>query len=247
MKTPALAIGWTIWRRHRVGLTATAFCVFLAVVACAVVRATLGPGEAIQACGEAVIPLAVCALYLAAVFAFGFDCDLATAGTAFPSRMFTLPVRTAALAGWPMAFGALAVGSLWLITASLILRPAGLDVPLWWPALLTGADLAWRQPLAWWPCGLAWLRIVVALVVAHLPITGTMLALRLDVPEWAVSLLLVVALAAGMVLAWAGVARARGGDIASWRWMTNVGAWFVSRSSRLRSGSGSRQTSASSA
>ena len=31
MKTPALAIGWTIWRRHRWGLSATAACVSAAV------------------------------------------------------------------------------------------------------------------------------------------------------------------------------------------------------------------------
>jgi hypothetical protein len=226
MKTPALAIGWTIWRRHRWGLSAAAVCVVVVVLACSVGRAVLGPGEALQLCGEAAVPLAVCALYLVAVFAYGFDSDLATAGTAFPSRMFTLPVRTAALAGWPMAYGAAAVGSLWLITASLIFRPAGLDVPLWWPALLAAAQLAWMQALAWWPFGLAWLRIVVALLVAHLPITGTMLALRLDVPEWVVSALLVVVLSAGLVAAWAGVARARSGDVASWRWLTNVGTSF---------------------
>ena len=51
----------------------------------------------------AIIPLVLCALYLAAVFAHGFDTDLATAGTAFPARMFTLPVQTGALAGWPLA------------------------------------------------------------------------------------------------------------------------------------------------
>jgi len=234
MKTPALAIGWTIWRRHRGGLTATAFCVLFAVVACAVSRATLGRGEALEACGGIAVPLVVCALYLAAVFAYGFDCDLATAGTAFPSRMFTLPVRTAALAGWPIAFGALAVGALWLVTATLILMPAGLDVPLWSPALLAAAQLAWMQALAWWPFGLAWLRILVALLVAHVPITGTMLALNLGVPGGAVSVLLVVVLTAGMVAAWAGVSRARGGEVASWQWLTNIGTWFAGRASPIR-------------
>ena len=110
MKTPALAIGWTIWRRHRWGLSATAACVAAVVGASAVARAVLDPGDALQACGIAITPLAVCALYLAGVFAYGFDTDLATAGTAFPSRMFTLPVRTGALAGWPMAYGAGALG-----------------------------------------------------------------------------------------------------------------------------------------
>ena len=119
MKTPALAIGWTIWRRHRWGLSATAACVTAVVAASSVARATLDPGDALQTCAMIVTPLAVCALYLAAVFAFGFDTDLATAGTAFPSRMFALPVRTGALAGWPMVFGTAAVALLWLVTAEI--------------------------------------------------------------------------------------------------------------------------------
>ncbi|HKB04157.1 MAG TPA: hypothetical protein VKD90_18180, partial [Gemmataceae bacterium] len=117
MKTPALAVGWTIWRRHRLGLTATAACLIVAVGVSALARAFLDPGNALETCAMLVSPLAVCGLYLAGVFAFGFDTDLAAVGTAFPSRMFTLPVRTGALAGWPMAYGAVAVGLLWLTTA----------------------------------------------------------------------------------------------------------------------------------
>ena len=145
MKTPALAIGWTIWRRHRWGLIATAACVAITAAASAGVRAFCDPGDALQMCAMLVMPLFACALYLASVFAHGFDTDLVTAGTAFPSRMFTLPVRTGALAGWPMAYGAAALALLWLVIAGLILRPAGLDVPLWWPALMAAAVLVWMQ------------------------------------------------------------------------------------------------------
>jgi hypothetical protein len=230
MKTPALAIGWTIWRRHRWGLTATAACVVAVVAAGTAARMLLDPGDSLQVCGMIVLPLTVCALYLAAVFAYGYDTDLATAGTAFPSRMFTLPVRTAALAGWPMAFGAMAVGLLWLIAAGMILRPAGLDVPLWWPALLFATVLAWVQALVWWPFGLAWVRIVVGMLLAHLPITATMTALKLDAPEWAISVGLGVALAAGLLAAWVGVGRARRGAVSSWEWLSRVGAVFARRS-----------------
>jgi hypothetical protein len=238
MKTPALAIAWTIWRRHRWGLTATVACLAVAVGASALARAFLDSGNALETCAMLVGPLAVCALYLVAVFAFGFDSDLAAAGTAFPSRMFTLPVQTDALAGWPMAYGAAAVALLWLTTAGLIFRPAGLDVPLWWPALLAAAELAWLQALVWWPFGLAWLRVLVALLVAHVPITGTMLVLRLDAPEWAVSAGLGVALAAGLVAARAGVARARRGTVAPWGWLSRVGASFE-RADRQRTRFGS--------
>jgi hypothetical protein len=238
MKAPALAIGWTIWRRHRWGLTATAGCMAAVVAASTVARAVLDPADALQACGIAVAPLTACALYLAAVFAHGFETDLVTAGTAFPARMFTLPVRTTALAGWPMAYGAAALALLWLVAAGLILRPAGLDAPLWWPALMAAAVLAWVQALVWWPFGLAWVRLVVGLVVAHLPISGTMLALKLDVPEWAVSAGLGVALAAGLVAARAGVGRARRGAVGSWGWLSRVGA-SLDRRPAPRAGFGS--------
>ncbi|HKB04900.1 MAG TPA: hypothetical protein VKD90_21935, partial [Gemmataceae bacterium] len=101
---------------------------------------------------------------------------------------------------------------------------AGLDVPLWWPALLAAAVLAWVQALVWWPFGLAWVRVLVGLLVAHVPISGTIVALRLDVPEWMVSIFLAFALAAGVVAARAGVARARRGAVASWSWLSRVGA-----------------------
>lgn len=238
MKPPALAIGWTIWQRHRWGLTATAGSVAAAVVASAVARAMLDSGDALQACGIAATPLAVCALYLAAVFAHGFDTDLATAGTAYPARMFTLPVRTVALVGWPMAYGTATFAVLWLITAGLIFRPAGLDVPLWWPALLWAAELAWIQALVWWPFGLAWLRVVVGLLVAHIPVTGTMLAQKLDLPEWVTLTFLGVAYPLGLLAAWVGVARARRGVVPSWEWLSSVGA-SVDRLSAPRAAFGS--------
>jgi len=232
MKTPALAIGWTIWRRHRWGLIATAACVAIAVAASAGVRACRDPGDALQLCGMLVMPLFACALYLASVFAHGFDTDLVTAGTAFPSRMFTLPVPTGALVGWPIAYGAAALALLWLVIAGLILRPAGLDVPLWWPAVMVAAVLAWMQALVWWPFGLAWVRIVVALLVVHLPISATMVALKLDVPEWAIAAGLGVALLVGLMAAWLGVARARCGVVPSWEWLTNVGTSIDQRARR---------------
>jgi hypothetical protein len=238
MKTPALAIGWTIWRRHRWGLAAVAASVAITVGASAVARTCLEPGKALQMTAIALTPLFACALYLAAVFSHGFESDLVTAGTAFPARMFTLPVRTIALAGWPMAYGATALALLWLITAGLIFRPAGLDVPLWWPALMLAAVLAWMQALVWWPFGLPWARVLVALLVAHLPISGTMAALKLDVPEWAISISLGVALIVGLVAAGVGVGRARSGTVPSWTWLTGLGT-SLARPSGPRPGFGS--------
>ena len=53
-----------------------------------------------------VVPLTATFLYFLAVFSFGLSGDLAARQSMYPARMFTLPVTTAALAGWPMLYGA---------------------------------------------------------------------------------------------------------------------------------------------
>jgi hypothetical protein len=223
MMTPALAIAWTIWRRHRWGLLAASGCVAATVIGSAVIRAALDPPEALQACAITIIPLAAVAMYLAGVFAYGFDIDVAATGTAFPGRMFTLPVRTVALAGWPMAFGGAAVGLLWVVTAGLILRPAGLDAPVWWPALVLAAELTWVQTVMWWPFGLPLLRVLVGMLLVHVPVSGTMLALKLDVPEPYLLAFLGVTLVGGAGAAWVGVARSRRGAMSQWAWLSRPG------------------------
>ena len=49
-------------------------------------------------------------MYFLAVFSFGLAGDLAARQSIYPARMFTLPVTTAALAGWPMLYGTAADG-----------------------------------------------------------------------------------------------------------------------------------------
>ncbi len=44
-------------------------------------------------------------MYFLAVFSFGLSGDLAARQSIYPARMFTLPVTSAALAGWPMLYG----------------------------------------------------------------------------------------------------------------------------------------------
>ena len=59
--------------------------------------------------GTIVLPLTAAVLYLLAVFSFGLSGDLAARQSMYPPRLFTLPVTTAALAGWPMFFGRVAM------------------------------------------------------------------------------------------------------------------------------------------
>ncbi|HKB03343.1 MAG TPA: hypothetical protein VKD90_14055, partial [Gemmataceae bacterium] len=226
MMKPGLAIGWTIWRRHRRGLSVVAVSVVLVVTISAVTRAVLPPGDALEAAGIAIGVIWPATLYLAAVFAYGFDAEMSTVGSGFPGRMFALPVRTRALAGWPIAYGAAAMTALWLAVGGLVVRPAGMDVPLLWPALLVAAQLSWMQALLWWPFGTPWSRPLLGMLLGHLPMTGSMLAMQLEVPEPALVAFLAAAVVVGVIAAYGGVARSRRGDVPE--------SWLASRAAQAR-------------
>jgi hypothetical protein len=214
MTSPALAIGGMLVRRHRWGLAAVAGPLALAVAATAVVPAAMA-----EVVGLAWVLLMIGVCYLVAVFAFGFDTDVAGAGSCYPGRMFTLPVRTAALAGWPIVFGAATLAGLWLAAAGLLFRPWGYDTPLAWPALMVAAQFVWVQALLWWPFGLPWARVIVGMLIVHVPSTGVIAALNLGYSPTSVIGFLSVALVAGVVAAYAGVARARWGAVPRWDWL----------------------------
>src|SRR5256885_2683772 len=95
------------------------------------------------------VPLTTTFVYLLAVFSFGFAGDLAGRQSIYPARMFTLPVTTAALAGWPMLYGTAAAAILWLAARLLAVWPAGTGIPGMWPAPL-GADPPARKPAPAW-------------------------------------------------------------------------------------------------
>ena len=170
MLPPSLAIGWTLWRRHRWGLLLLLGYLFAAgTVAALLPVAHLTPYVVNVVFAALISPLYLLVVYLVAVLCKGFDADLNAPGSCFPPGMLTLPVRTGALAGWHLAYGAAAAGMLWLAAAWFILRPWlglwGLTVPLWWPAVLAAALVAWVQALLWLPFGLGGLRIVLATVI----------------------------------------------------------------------------------
>jgi hypothetical protein len=163
MRSPALAIAWEFHQRHRWGLAAVAGYVF----GVATIRLLILAGQPVDAdfvtfAATTIVPLASAFFYLLAVFSFGFAGDLAGRHSMYPARMFTLPVTTAALAGWPMLYGTVAMAILWLTTAGFAFVPTGVDVPRMWPALFVAVFLAWTQVFTWMPYGLPGLRVLVA-------------------------------------------------------------------------------------
>jgi hypothetical protein len=209
--------------RHRWGLAALA--TYLAGLG-TIKLLLLGPGYRATFAGPesfalvVVVPLAATFTYLLAVFSFGLSGDLAGRRSIYPTRLFTLPVTTDALAGWPMLYGTTAMALLWLATRRLAVWPADIAVPVVWPALLAAALLAWTQALTWMPYGLPGLRVLVTVVWLSVVDMVALVALQLRVPESVMAALLVPQLPLAFLVARRAVARARRGDVPDW-----LGAW----------------------
>jgi hypothetical protein len=222
MRSPAAAIAWEFRRHHRWGLMALAGYL---VVLWTIKPLIFGPGYPIKLdppngmAGLLIALLTVTFLYFVGLFTFGLAGDLAARESIYPARMFALPVTTAALAGWPMLYGAAAMASLWVATALLARWPLGIDVslPVIWPALLAAAFLAWTQALTWMPYGLPGLRVIVAVLWLTTLDAVVFVAIDSKVPESLMIAFLAPQIPLAYLTAWYAVRRARRGDVPDWR------------------------------
>jgi hypothetical protein len=219
MRSPAAAIAWEFRQRHRWGLIAlAAYLLVLATIKLLILQ----PGRSVDLDDEGfalvvVVPLTATFLYFLAVFSFGLSGDLAARQSMYPARMFTLPLTTAALAGWPMLYGTAAMAILWLSTRFLAVWPSGVDVPMIWPALLAASLLAWAQALTWMPYPMPGLRVVVTVLWLAVIDAVILLALRYKAPESLMLAILAPHVPLAYLAARFAVARARRGDLPDWR------------------------------
>jgi hypothetical protein len=220
----ARAIGWEFRRHHRWGLMALGGYV---VVFWAMKFLILGPAYPIKLdppngmAGWVIAPVSATFFYFVGVFSYGLAGDLAARQSIYPARMFTLPVTTAALAGWPMLYGTAAASSLWLAVALFLRWPVGIDVPLpfIWPALLTSAYLAWTQAFMWMPYGLPGLRVIVAALWLAAVDAIVLVAVYYKASELRMAAILAPQIPLAYLVACFAVARARRGDVPDWRGM----------------------------
>lgn len=222
MRSPALAIAWEFRQGHRFLLVALA-CYGLVL---AVINLLFpGPWEPItldtpnETAALVMVPVSMVFMYFLAIFSYGLGGDLAARKSIYPARMFTLPVTTAALAGWPMLYGAAAMAGLWLATLLFAVLPFGIDVPLIWPGLLGAVFLAWTQALMWMPYGLPGLRVIVAVLWLASLDAVVLLAIHYHAPQSLMILILAPQLPLAYLTACFAVARARRGDVPDWRGM----------------------------
>ncbi|MEO8580398.1 MAG: hypothetical protein ABI469_09115 [Gemmatimonadales bacterium] len=219
MRSAAAAIAWEFRQRHRWGLIAL---LGYLLVLTAIRLLNLEPGGSVNLDDSwsfalvVVVPLTVTFMYLLAVFTYGLSGDLAARQSTYPARMFTLPVTTAALAGWPMLYGTVAMAILWLAMRFLAVWPSGFPIPVIWPVLLAAALLAWTQALMWMPYGLRGLRVIVAMLWLATIDAVVLLALHYNARETVMVAGLAPLAPLAYLVARFAVARGRRGDVPDW-------------------------------
>jgi len=219
MRSPAAAVAWEFRQRHRWGLLAVIGYLFvLAMIKLVIVeRGQRIDLDELRFAFVAIVPLTATFMYFLAVFSFGLSGDIAARQSIYPARMFSLPVTSAALAGWPMLYGSAAMAMLWFGTRLLALWPSDVDVPVLWPALLGASLLAWTQALTWMPYPLRGLRVIITVLWLATIDAVVMVALKSKAPETVMLAILAPHVPLAYLVARSAVARARRGDVPDWR------------------------------
>jgi hypothetical protein len=211
IRSPAAAIAWQLWLRHRRGAVA-ASATLLAMVAASPLVFRYVPIEYAMSVSLLLV-VGVLGFFMNALL---FVDEVGNLASGYPRRMFALPVPPRTLVIWPMLYGAAIPALAWVAMACLIYRPAGFRTPVLLPALGLSAAMAWFQALSWSPLSPSWTRLVGAVAVVGV-LGGIAMGLRLmgDVSPAGLAAPAALLLAAAYPLALAGVASDRRGDL--WR------------------------------
>jgi hypothetical protein len=246
MTSPAAAIAWEFRHRHRWGLLGVvAFLGAIAVIRLvALVKGLPLDFDSNEDFAFMVlVPLTVTFTYFLAVFTFGLDADLAARPSMYPARAFTRPVTTAALAGWPMLYGAVASAILWSVTRLLAVWPSSVHIPTIWPGILAVAHINWTQALTWMPYGLRGMRVAVVLLWLVVIDTIVLVALYSHASEPVMAGFLVPLIPLAYLVARYAVGRARVGDVPDWSgafpWLARI-AGVSSLREHFRSAAGAQ-------
>jgi hypothetical protein len=219
MRSPAAAVAWQFRYRHRWALMAMIGYLFILGTIKLVI---LERGQHVDFDVESfaffvLVPVTATFLYFLSMFSFGLSGDLAARESMYPARMLTLPVTTAALAGWPMLYGTAAMAILWLGTRLVALWPSDVQVPVIWPALLAASLLAWTQALTWMSYPWRGLRVIITVLWLAAIDAVILVALNLKASELVMLAILAPHVPLAYFAARSAVARARRGDVPEWR------------------------------
>ncbi len=225
MLPTSLAFGWLLWRQF--GGRLVLICGILLAGA---ILAAIVPAQNISVLIRDVIlagfffaVLFVSLCLLPVFFQGADDADLLAGESCVSSQFLRLPVSTLALVQWPILYATVTAFAISVCFAGFIARPllavTNEVAPVWWPAFLLTAGLAWLQALLWFPFGLKWLRVLLLLILA----SGLMILVPVLLDKGVSEKVLVASLSGLTGMAWGvsyiGVAYARRGDSLNWIWL----------------------------
>jgi hypothetical protein len=199
-----------------------------------VVAATIQllPDTAPYCCGLSVLILSFSFVFLLNTFTYG-PADIGVKSSGFPTHMRVLPVSNRALVGWPMLVAVITFAVLWLIQSSLIFLPAGLPIPVLWPATMLAALCVWVQAISWCPMPSPFARVPM-LILAFLPMIVPMaLGLTFFKGSWltaVVSASCLIWSAVAYLVGVQGLSRARAGSQGDW--LRPIADWWAAQSRR---------------
>lgn len=229
MHSPAAAFAWELWHRQRKVLLALA--AYLAALT--VIRLAIERDGVIRFESEltfpflVIVPMWAAFIFFLALFTFGLSGDLAARESMYPRRMFTLPVTSSALAGWPMLYGTITMAALWFAARALAVWPSDFEMPRFWPALFVASVLAWTQALTWLAYPLRGLRVISAVGVLFAIDVVVITAFEAKASESLMLALLAPQIPLAYGIARFAVARARSGEVPDWR---GLFTWMPRRS-----------------
>ena len=168
MRTPALAIGWSLWARHR----GANIAVLAAIPVCALLYAwfrTMIPLRISATHSFAhELPLSLLPMILSFVWVL-YVCAQTEADpwkgfTGLPARLFSLPVRTRFLVLCHMAYGVGAILLLHLAWSGLVFAPLGVHFAMRWALLISATAMVSFQSAVWGLASFPWMRAAVIVV-----------------------------------------------------------------------------------
>jgi hypothetical protein len=161
MRSAGLALGWELWAKNRLGLSAVALYAAATAVLVRVLPETMA-GELIAK--PALLLSIFIYLYLLWIFVYAEN-TLAGNDTGFPPRLFTHPVRSSVLVAWPMLYGMATIALMMFWLQWIVYPPIAGDFFRWWilaPMLFLAATLAAFQAICWTIVRFPLLRIAIA-------------------------------------------------------------------------------------
>ena len=199
-------LAWSIWQRNSRWLILIAG--YFAFYGLVVIRFN-GNDSHPAVFAVASVFLIFCYLALTGIFMYQ-DTDVGIRGSAYPTHMFTLPLRTYQLVFVPMLIGTVVFLISGLAITNLI-HGYYPDFPIYWPVILVTATLAMLQALFWYPLGVPYSKLVLTLIGLPTLVYYVCVPLSDKVSETVVCEYLWIFIFSCYAIAYHGVAMARQG------------------------------------